>query len=203
MQIANQRRFSALASPSPITRFGAHLYLLVLEEKETSPTNIVINADDLPYRTNPASHPSFSLAVRLHFRDSSGDPRNPRPIVRSPSRVFSRILSVFARRDVLKRCGAFFTSKRVFRTHVTGSAKTGWEYAGGRGAAFPKYCRCGPRQRLKLQFKPGSGTQRRSPRPLGDNSSLGQRHFHSRGRTAESGSDSREELSRYGNNVRV
>lgn len=66
---------------------------------------------------------------------------------------------------------AFFTSKRVFHTHVTGSAKTDWKCARGR-SRFPKYCRRIPRQRLKLQFKLGAGARARASKRVSSEKSV-------------------------------
>jgi len=61
---ANRQSTAFLRARLSFTHYSFRTYTSARPRGERNVTvNIVVNADDLPYRTNPASHPSFSLPL--------------------------------------------------------------------------------------------------------------------------------------------
>lgn len=153
-----------------------------LRERNINRLNTAVNVNDRTHRTNATLYLFLILRLRAgglfsrFLRASSKktyiplftrSPACPFPSPPLPSCYWNP--RAFARATPFTSNGsAFFTSKRVFHTHVTGSAKTDWKCARGR-ARFPSIV-AGDRDK-GWNYNLSSTLERAEKCVLGDNSS--------------------------------
>lgn len=131
MQIVNQRCFPAVPFIAGI-RFKAGVRgSLARRERNVNHPNTVVN--DLAHRTNSTSRLFLILRLRAGALSHDFFQRTRKKHTFRSARPFPMFFCpAFARATPFTSNGStFFTSKRVFHTHVTGSAKTDWRCARG------------------------------------------------------------------------